>query len=108
MVYLVYRTHLNAEARADLPAFWRWLREREQWFYKGLTTVQSVRRFTTVVGPSYTVETWLAFQDMAAYAEYTRQVAGQRADPAWEQRRVEQDRYWEFLDSRLLADAPMP
>jgi hypothetical protein len=107
MIYLVYRTHLLPEARADLPGFWRWLQEREQWFYRDLSTVKSVRRYVTVVGPSYTVETWLEFQDMPEYAEYTRQVAAHRAHPDWEQRRVEQDRYWEFLDSRILADAPL-
>jgi hypothetical protein len=107
MVYLVYRTHLLPEARADLPAFWAWLGAREKWFYRDFASVKSVRRYSTVVGPSYTVETWLAFESMSGYAEYVRQVGEHRQDPEWERRRVEQDRYWEFLDSRLLADAPV-
>jgi len=108
MMYVVYRTHLTPEARADLPRFWRWVHEREPWFYRDFTTIKWVRRYVTVVGPSYTVETWQAFEDMAAYAEYLRQVAQHKADPEWERRRVEQDRYWEFLDNRILTDAPLP
>lgn len=106
MVYLVNRMHLSARARRDLKAFWAWLEARERWFYRDLPMVRGVRWFATSVGELYTVEVWAAFDDMAGFAAYRAAVDAQKHKADWESERVTQDDWWEFLDSRLMVDAP--
>jgi hypothetical protein len=108
MIYLVFRTQISEQGRQDLEWLWRWVKAREPWFYAELPMVRGVKRYVTRVGPSYTVETWLAFDDMHGYADYLAKLAELRSDPDWERRRTEQERYWTFLDSRIMADAPIP
>lgn len=108
MIYLIYRIKLTARSRADLAAFWRWATAREKWFYRDLPMVRSVRWYQSVVGDVYTLENWAAFEDIEAFGAYRRAIAELRSDPAWERKRVTQDRYWEFLDTRLFSDTPLP
>lgn len=108
MTYLVYTVRMTSAARRDLGAFWRWVKERDSWFYKDLPMVKRVRRYVTGVGDINTVEIWQEFEDLRAYAAYVEKVAELRHDPQWEKRRVEQEQYWEFLGNRVLSDAPLP
>jgi len=108
VTYLVYTVRLTSASRADLAGFWSWVSAREAWFYAQLPMVKGVRRYSTVVGDISTVEIWQEFEDLRAYAAYTAKVAELRRDPEWERRRVEQEERWEFLSSRVLADAPLP
>jgi len=107
MIYLVYRMKLTARSRADLGAFWRWAKEREVWFFKDLPMVKSLRWYQSVIGDVYTLENWAAFDDIEGYGAYRRTLNELRARPTWERRRVTQDRYWEFLDTRLFSDTPL-
>ncbi|MEZ5514982.1 MAG: hypothetical protein R3F58_14030 [Steroidobacteraceae bacterium] len=106
MIYLVYRMKLAARSRRDLPAFWRWLEERERWFYRDLPMVKAVRWYLTSIGELYTLECWAAFEHEAALGEYRRAIVAAKQDAAWEQQRTQQEDWWEFLDSRLLTDVP--
>jgi hypothetical protein len=107
MIYLVYRMKLTARSRADLEAFWRWAKEREVWFFTDLPMVKSLRWYQSVIGDVYTLENWAAFDDIEGYGAYRRKLTELRARPAWERKRVTQDRYWEFLDTRLFSDTPL-
>jgi hypothetical protein len=108
MLYLVYRMRLTARARQDMKGFWAWLEERERWFYDDLPTVREVRWYYSVVGDVYVLENWAAFADEAAWGEYRAALARSKTDAAWEARRVSQDEWWEFLDTRLVTDPPVP
>jgi len=109
MLHLVYRFKLTPRARADLAAFWQWVRERQTWFYTGLDTVRQTRWYVVTIGPDvHAIEHWVSFADEAAWGTYRRQVAEQSRQPAWERRRASQDEWWEMLDARLLSDAPGP
>ena len=108
MIYLVYRMKLTASSRQDIAAFWRWATAREEWFYKDLEMVRSVRWYQSVIGDVYLLENWAAFDDIEGFGAYRRKVAELRSDPAWERKRVTQERYWEFLDTRLFTDTPLP
>ena len=108
MTYLVYTVRLTSASRADLVAFWSWVKELDAWFYKELPMVKRVRRYSTAVGDINNMEIWQEFDDLRSYAAYVDKVAELRKDPAWEARRVEQEARWEFLGSRVLADAPVP
>ena len=108
MIYLVYRMKLTAKSRADLGAFWGWAKAREAWFYKDLPMVKSVHWYQSVIGDVYTLENWAAFDDIEAFGAYRRRLSELRSDAAWERKRVTQDRYWEFLDTRLFSDTPLP
>jgi hypothetical protein len=109
MLHLIYTFRPTAAARADLPAFWRWVGERERWFYDGLDMAHAPRWYVCTVGPGvHTLEHWISFADEAGWGDYRREVSRRSANPAWEQRRIEQDRWWDLLDARLLNDAPLP
>lgn len=108
MTYLVYTVRMTSASRADPVGFWRWVKERDAWFYKELPMVKRVRRYATSVGDISTVEVWQEFEDLRGYAAYVDKVGELRRDPAWEGRRVEQEQRWEFLGSRILSDAPLP
>lgn len=107
MIYLVYRMHLSPRARQDSKGFWAWLQERERWFYKDLPMVKEVRWFYSVIGEVYTLENWAAFEDEAAFGAYRNALANLRKDDSWEAERVTQEEWWEFLDTRLIADPPV-
>lgn len=106
MVYLVYRMRLTPSAQRDIHGFWHWLEQREKWFYRELPMVKAVRWFTTVIGDLYTVECWAAFDSESDYVQYRGRLATLKADEHWEHTRVSQTEWWEFLDSRLVADVP--
>jgi hypothetical protein len=107
MIYLRYRMKLSARARQNTKAFWTWLEERERWFYRDLPMVKEVRWFYSVVGDVYVLENVAAFEDEAAFGEYRAALANLRADEGWESERVTQEDWWEFLDTKLLADPPV-
>jgi hypothetical protein len=98
---------LAPRARQDLKEFWAWLEDREKWFYRDLPMVQEVRWFYSMVGETYTLENWAAFEDEAAFGEYRRALATLKADDEWESQRVSQDEWWEFLGTRLVTDPPV-
>ncbi|MFB4309390.1 hypothetical protein [Actinomadura sp. GTD37] len=107
MIYLVYRMKLTERARRNMKEFWAWLEERERWFYRDLPTVREVRWHYSVVGDVYTLENWAAFEDEAAWGAYRAALATLKADGDWEDQRVAQDDWWDFLDTRIVADPPV-
>jgi hypothetical protein len=108
MIYLVYRMRLSSRARQDQKAFWHWLEEREKWFYQDLPMVKQVRWYYSVIGDVYTLESWSSFEDEAAWGAYRSKLATLKADDDWEATRVTQDEWWEFLDTRIVCDPPVP
>lgn len=108
MIYLVYRMKLTERSRRNQKEFWEWLEEREQWFYHNLPMVRDVRWYYSVVGDVYVLENWAAFEDEAAWGSYRKALAGLKADNSWETERVSQDEWWEFLDTRIVTDPPVP
>lgn len=108
MIYLHYRMKLSPKARRDMAAFWDWLRKREEWFYRDLPMVKEVRWYYSVVGDVYVIENIAAFDDEAAFGAYRKALATLKADEGWESERVSQEEWWEFLDTKLTADPPVP
>ena len=106
MIYLVYRMRLTPRAQQDMSGFWRWLEQRESWFYRDLPMVRGVRWFITDIGEVYTLECWAAFESEADYGRYRAGLATLKKDGDWERTRVSQGEWWEFIDSRLVADVP--
>ncbi|SEF69102.1 hypothetical protein SAMN04489712_101840 [Thermomonospora echinospora] len=107
MIYLVYRMKLSLKARGDMRGFWKWLEDRERWFYRDLPMVREVRWYYSVIGDVYVVENWAAFDNEAGWGEYRSALATLKADDAWETQRVSQDEWWEFLDTRIVTDLPV-
>lgn len=109
MLHLVYVFRPTAHARANLRAFWAWVREREDWFYAGLDMAHEPRWLVRIVGTDvHALEHSVSFADEAAWGRYRQAVAQRSGDEAWERRRVEQELWWEIHESRLLGDAPLP
>lgn len=107
MIYLVYRMRMTERSRRDQKEFWAWLEERERWFYRDLPMVREVRWYYSVIGDVYVVENWAAFEDEAGWGGYRSALATMKTDDAWENRRVSQDEWWEFLDTRIVTDLPV-
>jgi hypothetical protein len=108
VIYLVYRMKLTPRAQHDMAAFWKWATAREEWFYRELPMVRSVRWYQSVIGGVYELENWAGFDDIEGFAAYRRKVGELRARPAWEKRRVTQGEWWEFIDTRMSTDTPLP
>lgn len=108
MIYLVYRMRLAERARRDMAAFWEWLEERERWFYRDLPMVKEVRWFYSVVGDVYMLENWAAFDDEAAWGAYRKALVTLKSDSSWESQRVSQEEWWDFVDTRIMTDPPVP
>ncbi len=107
MIYLVYKMHLSEKSRRNMKEFWSWLQEREKWFYKDLPMVQSVQWFYWVIGDSYTIESYTAFEDEAGFGEYRKKLSLLKSNESWETERVSQDDWWEFVSTRLATDTPV-
>ncbi|MFC6879317.1 MULTISPECIES: hypothetical protein [Actinomadura] len=107
MIYLVYRMGLTERARRNMKEFWAWLEERESWFYRDLPMVREVRWYYSVIGEVYTLENWAAFEDEAAWGAYRAALSGLKADDGWEEQRVSQDEWWNFVDTRIVTDPPV-
>jgi len=107
MIYLVYRMKLSSRARQDMKAFWHWLEDRERWFYSDLPSVREVRWYYSVIGDVYTIENWAAFENEASWGAYRAALASLKADKSWEQERVSQDDWWDFVDTRIVCDPPV-
>lgn len=108
MIYLVYRMKLSPKARQDMKKFWAWLEDREKFFYDDLPMVQSVNWYYSVVGDVYVIENWAAFENEAAWGEYRATLATLKSNDDWESERVTQDDWWDFLDTRIVGDTPVP
>lgn len=108
MIYLVYRMRMTEQSRRNQKEFWAWLEERERWFYQDLPMVREVRWYYSVIGDVYVLENWAAFDDEAAWGTYRKALSGLKADTGWESERVSQDDWWEFLDTRIVTDCPVP
>lgn len=106
MIYLVYRMRLTPHAQRDMDAFWRWLEERERWFYRDLPMVKGVRWFASVVGELYILECWAAFESESGWVNYRETIAARKRNTSWEMERAQQLDWWEFLDSRIVTDPP--
>jgi hypothetical protein len=61
-----------------------------------------------VVGDVYVIENYAAFENEAGFGEYRAALANLKADDGWESERVSQDEWWEFLDTKLTTDPPVP
>lgn len=107
MIYLAYKMHLTSRARQDMKGFWAWLEQRERWFYDDLPMVKSVRWYYSVVGEVYTIESWSAFNDEAGFGAYRAKLATLKRDEEWEDERVSQDEWWDFMSTRLVTDPPV-
>jgi hypothetical protein len=107
MIYLVYKMHLSEKSRRNMKEFWNWLEDREKWFYQELPMVKGVRWYYSVIGDSYTIESWSAFEDEAGFGEYRKALGTLKKDEEWETERVSQDDWWEFISTRLVTDTPV-
>ncbi|MFG6178780.1 hypothetical protein ACGTN6_16210 [Halomonas sp. THAF12] len=105
MLHLVYTLQLTEHARTHNKEFWEWLHSRQSWFYDGLDMIQAPRWFMHVIGQNvHCLEHSVAFDDEAAWGAYRKAISQRSKDPEWEKRRIEQEKWWEIIDSRLMND----
>ena len=107
MIYLVYRMHLTARARQNMKEFWAWLEDRERVLYDDLDMVKELRWYYSVVGDVYVIENWAGFEDEAGWGQYRAKLATLKKNDSWEEERVSQDEWWDFLDTRIVTDPPV-
>lgn len=91
-----------------MKEFWAWLENREKFFYADLPMVKQVDWYYSTVGDVYVLENWAAFENEAAWGEYRSALATLKSDDTWEGERVSQDDWWDFLDTRIVTDLPVP
>lgn len=109
MLHLVYRFRPTAKARADLPTFWQWISNRQQWFYAGMDMVVDLRWYTVTIGPDvHCLEHHVTFPDEQAWGDYRAELARRSEWPEWESRRTSQDEWFEIVDARILTDPALP
>lgn len=109
MLHLVYRFRPTEKARADLAEFWRWIADRQLWFYADLDMVLGTRWYTVTIGDDvHCLEHHVIFADEAEWGRYRRAVSVRSQDPEWEKRRTGQDEWYTILDARILTDPPIP
>lgn len=108
MLHLMYLFRPTLKARKDMTAFWQWVTERDAWFYETLEMSKNRRWYTRTIGNDvHCVEHYVSFESEAAWGEYRTAVSALSKIPDWEQKRIEQEAWWEIIDSRLLNDAPL-
>lgn len=108
MFHLVYTFRPTPYAQENLNEFWNWMQEREKWFYDNLEMVQKTDWYVRTIGIDvHCIEHFVTFEDEAAWGEYRRAVKQKSRDPRWESRRVEQERWYEILEARILTDSPV-
>lgn len=107
MLHLMYLLKPTHKAHLDMAAFWHWVEKRDEWFYRSLDMAGARRWYVRTIGDNvHCLEHYVAFADEAAWGQYRRAVSKLCTDPAWEKIRIEQDLWWDILDSSLLNDAP--
>ncbi|MBC8953652.1 hypothetical protein [Xenorhabdus sp. PB62.4] len=107
MLHLMYLLKPTHKAHQDMDAFWRWVEQRDEWFYRSLTMAEERRWYIRTIGNNvHCLEHYVTFADEAAWGQYRQAVSKLCKDPEWEKIRIEQDLWWEILNSRLLSDAP--
>ncbi|MCH5586637.1 hypothetical protein MK805_17010 [Shimazuella sp. AN120528] len=108
MLYLVYRFKPTAYARANLREFWKWMQDREAWFYDGLEMVLKTEWYVRTIGVDvHSVEHIVLFENEEAWGAYRDKVRQKSQDTNWEARRTEQEKWYDILDSSLLSDPPV-
>ncbi len=105
MLYLVYLLRPTEKARLQPKAFKEWVRNREDWFYRGMEMASSPRWYVRTIGEHvHAIEHSVAFEDEAQWGRYRAALSERAKDPEWERRRCEQEQWWEILEARLLND----
>ncbi len=54
------------------------------------------------------MENWAAFDDEAGWGTYRAALAGLKKQPSWESERISQEDWWDFLETRIVTDPPVP
>ncbi|MDC9614861.1 hypothetical protein PSI19_13505 [Xenorhabdus khoisanae] len=107
MLHLMYLLKPTHKAHQDMAAFWQWVEQRDEWFYRSLAMAEERRWYIRTIGNNvHCLEHYVTFADEAAWGMYRQAVSKLCKDPEWEKIRIEQDLWWEILESRLLNDAP--
>jgi hypothetical protein len=103
VLYLGYTFVRTPYAREHEAEFWQWMRERELWFYAGLTMVRGWTWTIELIGDQAdAIHHLVQFDGDPGLAAYRRVLHARAADdPAWEARRAEQDR-WYTITARTV------
>jgi hypothetical protein len=108
MLHLVYVLRPTVKARRNMQEFWTWVRARETWFYDDLDMALDPRWYVRTIGQDvHSLEHSISFHNEEAWGQYRAAVSARSQDPVWEQRRIEQEDWWDILDARMLSDAPV-
>jgi hypothetical protein len=110
VLYLGYIFAPTPYARAREAEFWEWMRLRQPWFYDGLGMVRETTWHREVTGPhAGSIHHLVGFDDDAGLARYRRALRDRaESDPAWEARRVEQDRWYVITARTVRRSLPVP
>lgn len=108
MLYLSYSFEATDHAHAHPCDFWSWMADRAPWFYSGLTMVVGTSWRTESRPGSLLIHHEVSFADEAGLAQYRAALAVRGRDPAWEQRRREQDRWYRIVARSVQSSPPVP
>lgn len=105
MLHLVYLFKLKKKALQDQKEFKRWLKSRQEWFYKDIDAAKNPCWYVITIGePVHVLRHTISFDNEAAWGKYRAILHTRSRDPEWEKRRCEQEEWWEILESKLLND----
>ncbi|MDQ1031551.1 hypothetical protein QF035_009133 [Streptomyces umbrinus] len=98
MLYLEYTFKPTEHAHAHQAEFWRWMSEREPWFYADFRMVRGTSWRMESSGTRPLIHHLVEFDDTNSIAEYRAAVAAKaKEDPLWEKKRMEQDLWYEII-----------
>ncbi|MET9083184.1 hypothetical protein ABZX77_15020 [Streptomyces sp. NPDC004237] len=107
-LFLAYTFETTEHANAHPDRFWSWMEARNTWFYVDLNMVQSTSWRIQHRPDGVLIHHEVAFADESGLTAYRAALADRGRDPAWEQRRREQDRWYRIVSRSVQTSPPMP
>ncbi|WP_369228530.1 hypothetical protein AB5J52_48680 (plasmid) [Streptomyces sp. R39] len=108
MLFLTYTFETTEYANTHPDHLWPWMSDRNAWFYEGLDMVLATRWRIQHRGAGLLIHHEVAFADESALTRYRATLADRGRDPAWEQRRREQDRWYHIVARSVQTAPPVP
>ncbi|MFI6283032.1 hypothetical protein [Streptomyces sp. NPDC050988] len=107
-LYLAYSFETTDHAHMYPADFWSWMADRNLWFYSGLDMVLATNWRIQIQPASLLIHHEVAFADETGLAAYRAALAAKGRDPAWEQRRREQDLWYRIVARSVQTSPPAP
>jgi hypothetical protein len=105
-LYLAYSFETTDHAHTHLADFWEWMAARNLWFYDNLDMILATSWRIETQPASLLIHHEVAFADETGLAEYRAALTARGLDPAWEQRRRDQDRWYRIVARSVQTSPP--